>query len=136
MGRRAPRGHRSGGSARGYQRTDRLNELLARILAGELERIDDDRLGFLTVVGVETDQDLSIARVFLTSDVVDAELLEAMAEHRPRLQRAIGNQARIRRVPPLTFVVDDTVRSADRIEEILRGLEPPAGHCVDASEEE
>ncbi len=136
MGRRASRGHRSGGSARGYQRTDRLNELLARILAGELERIDDDRLGFLTVAGVETDQDLSIARVFLTSDVDDAELLEAMAEHRTRLQRAIGDQARIRRVPPLTFVVDDTVRSADRIEEILRGLEPPAELRVDASEEE
>jgi ribosome-binding factor A len=136
MGRRPSRGHRCGGSARGYQRTDRLNELLARILAGELERIDDDRLGFLTVVGVETDQDLSIARVFLTSDVDDAELLEAMAEHRPRLQRVIGDQARIRRVPPLTFVVDDTVRSADRIEEILRGLEPPAGPRVDASEEE
>ena len=44
--------------------------------------------------------------------------------YRPRLQRAIGSQARVRRVPPLTFVVDDTVRSADRIEEILRGLAP------------
>lgn len=122
MGRSAQRRPRFGGSARGYQRTDRLNELLVRILAGELERIDDDRLGFVTITGVETDQDLSIARVFLTSDIDDAELLEAMADHRPRLQRAIGDQARVRRVPPLTFVVDDTARSADRIEEILRGI--------------
>ena len=57
MGRRAARGPRSGGSVRGYQRVDRLNELLVRILAEELERIDDDRLGFVTVTGVETDQD-------------------------------------------------------------------------------
>ena len=134
MGRSAQRRPRFGGSARGYQRTDRLNELLVRILAGELERIDDDRLGFVTVAGVETDQDLSIARVFLTSDVDDAELLEAMAEHRPRLQRAIGDQARVRRVPPLAFVVDDTVRSADRIEEILRGLGPTtATDAMDAA---
>ena len=134
MGRSAPRRPRFGGSARGYQRTDRLNELLVRILAGELERIDDDRLGFVTVAGVETDQDLSIARVFLTSDIDDAELLEAMADHRPRLQRAIGDQARVRRVPPLTFVVDDTVRSADRIEEILRGLGPTtATDAMDAA---
>ena len=124
MGRSAQRRPRFGGSARGYQRTDRLNELLVRILAGELERIDDDRLGFVTVAGVETDQDLSIARVFLTSDIDDAKLLEVMAEHRPRLQRAIGDQSRVRRVPPLTFVVDDTVRSADRIEAILRGIGP------------
>ena len=134
MGRSAQRRPRFGGSARGYQRTDRLNELLVRILAGELERIDDDRLGFLTITGVETDQDLSIARVFLTSDIDDAELLEAMADHRPRLQRAIGDQARVRRVPPLTFVVDDTVRSADRIEEILRGIGPTtATDAMDAA---
>ena len=124
MGRGAPQGRRSGGATRGYDRTDRLNELLVRILADEVERIDDDRLGFLTVAGVETDRDLSMARVYVTSDVDDHGLLEALAEHRLRLQRAIGSQARVRRVPPLTFVVDDTVRSADRIEEILRGLAP------------
>ena len=136
MGRRAARGPRSGRSARGYQRADRLNELLVRILADELERIDDERLGFVTVAGVETDQDLSIARVFLTSDVDDAGLLKAMAEHRPRLQRAIGDQARVRRVPPLTFVVDDTVRSADRIEEILRGLGPATARGIEITSEE
>ena len=65
MGRGAPQGRRSGGATRGYDRTDRLNELLVRILADEVERIDDDRLGFLTVAGVETDRDLSMARVYV-----------------------------------------------------------------------
>ena len=125
MGRGAPQGRRPAGGARGYDRADRLNELLVRILAEEVERIDDDRLGFLTVTAVETDRDLSMARVFVTSDVDDDdELLEALLELRPRLHRAIGDHARLRRVPPLDFVVDDTVRSADRIEEILRGLAP------------
>ena len=125
MGRGAPQGRRPAGGARGYDRADRLNELLVRILAEEVERIDDDRLGFLTVTAVETDRDLSMARVFVTSDIDDDdELLEALLELRPRLPRAIGDQARLRRVPPLDFVVDDTVRSADRIEEILRGLAP------------
>ena len=135
MGRRASRGSRSGGGARGFQRTDRLNELLVRILAEELERIDDDRLGFATVTGVETDQDLSIARAWVASDVPDDELLEALDEHRPRLHRAIGERARLRRVPPLTFLVDEAVRSADRIEEILRGLGSTSGEST-ASEEE
>ena len=40
---------------RGYDRTDRLNELLMRILAEELELIDDEVLGFVTVTGVQTD---------------------------------------------------------------------------------
>ena len=102
MGRGAPQGRRSGGATRGYDRTARLNELLVRILAAAVARIAADRLGFLPVAGVAP----------------------ALAEHRSRLQRAIGSQARVRRVPPLTCVVDDTVRSADRIEEILRGLAP------------
>tara|TARA_B100000676_G_scaffold137276_1_gene135965 strand:- start:258 stop:572 length:315 start_codon:yes stop_codon:yes gene_type:complete len=100
--------------------------LLVRILAEELERIDDDRLGFATVTGVETDQDLSIARVWVASDAPDEELLEVLEEYRPRLHRAIGERARLRRVPPLTFLVDEAVRSADRIEEILRGFGSPS----------
>ena len=135
MGRGAPHGRRPSGSARGYDRADKLNELLVRILAGEFERIDDDRLGFLTISAVETDRDLSMARVYVTSDAEDEELLEALGELRPRLHRAIGDQGRLRRVPPLVFVVDETARSADRIEEILRGLdssgEGPAGSGED-----
>tara|TARA_B110000438_G_scaffold198434_1_gene189944 strand:- start:205 stop:636 length:432 start_codon:yes stop_codon:yes gene_type:complete len=137
MGRGAPHGRRPSGSARGYDRADKLNELLVRILAGEFERIDDDRLGFLTISAVETDRDLSMARVYVTSDAEDEELLEALGDLRPRLHRAIGDQGRLRRVPPLVFVVDETARSADRIEEILRGLdssdEGPAGSGEDGT---
>ena len=137
MGRGAPHGRRPSGSARGYDRADKLNELLVRILAEEFERIDDDRLGFLTISAVETDRDLSMARVYVTSDAEDEELLEALGELRPRLHRAIGDQGRLRRVPPLVFVVDETARSADRIEEILRGLdssdEGPVGSGEDGT---
>ncbi len=113
---------RPAGGARGYERTDRLNSLLFRILAEEFEGLDDDRLGFLTVTGVETDRDLTSARVFVTSDADEPGLSEALEEHRPRLQQAIADQARVRRVPPIRFVSDETARSADRIEAILRDL--------------
>ena len=106
----------------GYVRTDRLNELLVRILAAEVERLDDDRLGLVTVTGVETDRNLSQARVFVVAEIPDDELVDLLEEHRVRLQRAISEQSRLRRVPPLVFVADETVRSADRIEAILREL--------------
>ena len=107
----------------GYVRTDRLNELLVRILAAEVERLDDDRLGLVTVTGVETDRNLSQARVFVVAEIPDDELVDLLEEHRVRLQRAISAQSRLRRVPPLLFVADETVRSADRIEAILRELD-------------
>ncbi len=66
MGRGAPHGRRPSGSVRGYDRADRLNELLVRILAEEFARIDDDRLGVLTISAVETARDLSMARVYVT----------------------------------------------------------------------
>ncbi len=40
-----------------------------------------------------------MARVYVTSDAEDEELLEALGELRPRLHRAIGGQGRTRRVP-------------------------------------
>ncbi len=67
---------------RGYERTDRLNELLVRILAEEVERLDDDRLGLITITGVETDRDLSRARVFVIAEVPDEELVDLLEEHR------------------------------------------------------
>ncbi len=107
---------------RRYERTDRLNELLMRVLAVEIERLDDDRLGFATITGVQTDRDLSSARVFVAAQIPDEELVVFLEEHRPSLQRAISEQTRLKRIPPLTFVPDRTIREADRIEAILREL--------------
>lgn len=38
---------------REYQRSARLNELLREIIAEELERVDDDRLDWISVVSSE-----------------------------------------------------------------------------------
>ena len=118
---------RSGGAPRGFDRTDRLNELLTRILAEELERIDDVRLDLVTVTGVDTDRDLSLAKVYVTGGAADDEVIEALEEQRSRLQRAIGDRTRLRRTPPLVFRVDEAVRSAERIEDILRRLRDEDG---------
>jgi len=116
---------RSSGTARDYPRTARLNQLLQEIVAEEVERLDDDRLGFLTIVGVEIEPDLRRAVVWYTaldSDGGDAELVEALADHRARIQGAIGRQARMKRTPELTFRPDAVIRQAERVEQILRDL--------------
>ena len=48
---------------------------------------------------------------------------EAFDQLRPRLQGAIGRQARMRRTPELRFELDGVLRNAERIEQVLRGLE-------------
>jgi ribosome-binding factor A len=122
---------RSTGTARDYPRTARLNHLLHEIVAEEVDRLDDERLGFLTIVGVEVDADLRHATVWYTTlddDAAaedadpDADLLEALDEHRRRLQSAIARQARLKRTPELAFRPDAVIRQAERVEQILRDL--------------
>tara|TARA_Y100001970_G_scaffold282803_1_gene396415 strand:+ start:496 stop:873 length:378 start_codon:yes stop_codon:yes gene_type:complete len=109
---------------REYQRSARLNELLREIIAEELERIEDDRLGLVSVVSVEVDNELTKARVFLSVlDDGEQELIETITEYRGRFRKVIGQTARIRRVPDLTFLIDQSIESGNRIDQILAELE-------------
>src|SRR5262249_10516857 len=111
-----------------YPRTARLNELVHQIVADELERIDDDRLELVTVMSVVVEPDLRHAVVLVdtpTGADRDEEVLEALGEHRPRLQKAIGRQARIKRTPLLEFRPDEVERSAARVEDVMRHLNGP-----------
>src|SRR4029079_11043166 len=51
-------------SPRRSPRTARLNEVMLEVLADELERLSDPRLGFVTLTGVEVNRDLSKASVY------------------------------------------------------------------------
>jgi ribosome-binding factor A len=94
-------------------------------VADELERIDDDRLQLMTVTGVEVDPDLRHATVWLSSLSSESEV--ALAQHRVRLQAAIGRQMRMKRTPELRFKADPAVETGQRVDDILRGLEEDRG---------
>jgi ribosome-binding factor A len=116
---------RSHGTARDYPRTARLNRLFQQILAEQLELIDDDRLGMVTIMSVDCEADLRHATVYydtLAGADDDEHVLEALGEARSRLQGAIGRQARVKRTPELVFKPDDVARGAARIEEVFRSL--------------
>ena len=87
----------------------------------EARTIDDDRLGLLTVTGVQVDPDLRHAVVWLSSLSSTGE--EVLAKHRVRLQGAIARQMRLKRTPELRFRADPAIETAQRVEDILRGLE-------------
>lgn len=141
-----PRRRRTTSSARGYDRADRLSELLREIIAETLDHIDDDRLQLVTITAVEVDRELEHAKIYYTcldgNDLAD-DVVEAFAEHRGRVRKAIGAQAKVRRVPNLTFRPDDVQRSAQRIEKILASMprlpddpepEPAPADVVDATD--
>ena len=108
---------------RDYPRTARLNELLREIIASQIDRIDDDRMGWVSISGVDVDNELTLARVYLSSlDDDMGESVEVLEEHKGAIKKAIGDQARLRRVPELQFVTDPAIQSGGRVEEILGEL--------------
>ena len=112
-----------------YPRSARLGETLREVLADELVRIDDERLEFVTVTRVEVDPEMNRGIVFfdsLAGEDGDALILQAFSDHRKRLQGSIGKQVRAKKTPILSFRPDEVIRSAERIEKILRENPSPS----------
>ena len=106
-----------------YSRSARVSTTLQEIIADELVRIDDDRLTFVTVTDIDVDPELNRAIVFydsLADEEGDEEILQAFADHRVRLQSSIARQIRAKKTPILTFRPDMVIRSAARIDDILK----------------
>jgi ribosome-binding factor A len=109
-------------SSHRYPRTARLNESLREVIAEELIKIDDERLSLVTITAIDVDSEMNRASVYydsLAGEDGDEEIVEALAQHRIRIQSAVGRQVRAKKTPILTFRPDDAIRAAERIERIL-----------------
>jgi len=128
-------------AARRYERTARVNEVVREVLAEELERLSDPRLGFLTVTGVEVTPDLRQATVYYSAlhpghgsgrrrieptreEATEASEATAAALRAagPHLQSVINRQVRMKYTPHLVFREDPAIRTGERVDEILRQL--------------
>ena len=106
-------------------RTDRVGEEFREILAEEIQRLKDPRVGFVTVTGVDVSRDLKRARVFYTAFGDERERKATTAALRsatPHLRRALGRQVRLKVVPELAFVVDPSLETGERIDRLLGSI--------------
>lgn len=105
-----------------YPRTARLNQILREVISEELVRFSDldDRIGLVTVTGVETTEDMRSAMVFL--DSLSPEAKNALEEHRAQIQGSVNAQTRMKRTPKLTFMADPAITSGAAVEDVLRRL--------------
>jgi ribosome-binding factor A len=112
----------SSSSTHKYPRTARLNESLREVIAEELTRIDDERLDLVTVTAIDVDPEMNRAIVFFDSllgEEGDPAILEALGDHRVRIQASIARQVRSKKTPILSFKPDEVIRSAEHIQRIL-----------------
>ena len=87
MGKGRGRHNRSGAPG---TRTAKAGELIRRVIASELEYIEDERLELVSLTGVDVDRDLHKAVIYFTTFDRDGdpEIDEAFEEYRGRLRHA------------------------------------------------
>ena len=126
----------------GQYRMVRLNvqlrdEISQLILSGEIRdpRVTGRKSGaaartelapFLSVNRVEVSQDLSYAKVFVSSFASDAMLdkgVDGLNNAAGFIQSSIAKKLRIRKFPKLTFVVDSGMKDGFRMVQKLNALE-------------
>ena len=98
---------------------DQIRGELALLLARD---VHDPGIGFITITRVQMTPDLQQARVFYTSlgdDRARTNSGRAIGRAVPFLRRQIGSRLRLKRVPELTFVYDESIAGQDRIEQLL-----------------
>ena len=103
-----------------------------------LRRVREPAVGGVTVTHVEVTRDLQIARVYyrVLAEAQDRrEVARALRRARGFLRRALAARLRLRRVPELTFLHDDTVERQDRIARLLDEIQDQRPEAAQAEPE-
>jgi ribosome-binding factor A len=103
----------------------RVNESVRQVLSEALLELQDPRIGFVTVTGVETSTDLRHARVFVSvlgSERKRVATLAGLAAAHGVLQARIGRELRMKRTPQLAFEYDPTVERGVRMSKLIDEL--------------
>lgn len=118
---------------REFSRSDRVASQIHREMADIIRtQVKDSELGMITVSDVELTRDLAVAKVFVSfmaASLEPAKCVKKLGEYGLELRRELGKRLRVRVLPELKFVYDDSVDRGMRMDALLHGLShdlPPA----------
>ncbi len=104
-------------------RIDKVNEEIRHQVSMILQRdIHDSRIGFVTIIKVDTSPDLKSADIFFTT-IEKNEALETtfagLKASTGLIRRLLGKRIRMKFLPRITFIQDDSGGTNNRIDEII-----------------
>ena len=107
------------------KRTDRVGEEFREVLAEEIPKLKDPRVGFVTVTSVDVAPDLKRALVYYTVFGEERDRKATRAALRSasgHLRRVIGREVRLKFLPELDFKEEGSVEGVGRVEELLKKI--------------
>ena len=105
----------------------RVNEAVREVLSEAVPELKDPRIGFVTVIGVETSTDLTQARVYVSvlgSEQKRKRALAGLEAAHGVLQRRVARELRMKRTPQLAFEYDPSAERAVRMATLIDELAP------------
>lgn len=111
--------------AREFKRSDRVAQELQKEVAVILQReVKDPRIGMVTVSDVEVSKDLAYAKIFVTflfdhDEVAIEQGMKGLEKASPYIRSLLGKAMRLRIVPELRFVYDQSLVEGMRMSNLV-----------------
>lgn len=109
-----------------HKRSDKVAETIHEIICSILSRgLNDPRIGFVTITGVELCDDLSLAKIFFTvigDDKARKDTEAGLNSAKGFIRREVGKNLTIRHTPELLFKYDTSLDYASRIDSLLKEI--------------
>jgi ribosome-binding factor A len=101
---------------------DQIRAEISQILLAELK---DPRIGFVTITKVAVSDDLRNATVYYSvfggTEQKEASY-QGLQSATGYIKRELGKRMRLKYMPVITFLFDDSLEYGEHIEELLRGV--------------
>jgi ribosome-binding factor A len=114
-----------------YKRADKVGDLIrkeiSQILVGELK---DPRIGFVTITKVAVSDDLRVAKVYYSvfgGEDQKEESYQGLESATGYIKRELGMRVRLKYMPEIQFLFDDSLEYGEHIEELLRSVKHSDG---------
>ena len=91
-----------------FSRMSRVNSLVHKVIAQELEELDDDDLELCTVISV------------LGDDTRTDLALIALDKYKGKIKKKLGQEIRIKYMPDIHFKVDPSIEEGQKIEVLIK----------------
>ena len=85
------------------------------------DEVDDESIKAITVTYVRVTEDLSYAKVYITTLLEDKKntILEQLNKAAPFIRTHLADRVKLRHTPELEFVYDDSISYGEKIENII-----------------
>lgn len=90
-----------------------------------LSDLKDPRIGFVTITKVAVSDDLRMAKVYYSvfgGEQQKEESYEGLESAKGYIKRELGRRVRLKYIPEIHFMFDDSLEYGEHIEELLRGI--------------